>query len=91
MGKRAITQEVKDDVHWWIEFAPKFNGVSLMLENDWCLPNELLSTDSCLTGGGGFSQGDFFHWSFPRYILDLNCNINQLECLDLSDSNKDLG
>ena len=82
-GGRAITQEVKDDVHWWIEFAPKFNGVSLMLANDWCLPNELLSTDSCLTGGGGFSQGDFFHWSFPRYILDLNCNTNQLECLTL--------
>ena len=68
---------------WWVEFTPKFNGTSLIFEPDWSQPDEVLSTDSCLSGGKGFAQGRFFHWEFPREITELNLNINQLECLTL--------
>ena len=79
-----VTDDVRDDVHWWLEFAQNFNGVSLMLETDFSAPDQVISSDSCLTGGGGFNGTEFFHWSFPEKLRKLSLNINQLECLVLT-------
>ena len=78
---RMVTTDVKKDIEWWVEFAPTYNGVSLMLENDWSSPDEVFSSDSCLSGGGALTQKSFVQWTYPREITKLRCNINQLECL----------
>ena len=82
-GRMTIPKSVRLDIQWWEQLAPHFNGTSFMLENDWMEPDVLVSTDSCLTGGGtfNFTTGGFSHWEYPNQIKELNCDINQLECL----------
>ena len=82
-GKRVIPSPVREDISWWQEFAPKFNGVSLITDKWWSKPDEVVSTDSCLDGGGTYFEGNFCHWKYPSAVLRQNWNINQLECLML--------
>ena len=82
-GSRVIPKQVRVDISWWIKFAPKFNGVSLMTEIDWSDSDELVSSDSCLSGGGAFNSisQEFVAWKYPKQILELGLQINELECL----------
>lgn len=41
------------------------------------------SSDSCLSGCGGFWQGNYFHSLFPEFILTKKWNINILEMLSI--------
>ena len=52
-----------------------------MLEHSWTKPNEIFSSDSCLTGGGALTNTEFIQWQYPDEILELKCNINRLECM----------
>ena len=81
VGKRYVPESVKRDISWWIDFAPRFNGISLMMENSWSEVDQEFSSDSCLTGGGAFMKGRFCHFKYPTEIQKLNLNINQLECM----------
>ena len=76
------TQFLKD-VHWWRTFMSHYNGISIIPQVDWSVPDAIISTDSSLTGCGGFScvTGEFFHREFPEYILDYDLDINSLELL----------
>ena len=46
-------------------------------------PDEVFSTDSCLTACGGYWQGNHFHAKFPEKISELNFSINILEMLSI--------
>ena len=85
--KKAKVQRVVDPVHkdiqWWIDFAPLYNRTSLMLDTEWTDLKQWVSSDSCLTGGGVASDSFVIAWKFPKLVLDLKLNINQLECLML--------
>ena len=80
-GSCAIDIETKLDIEWWIKFAPKFDGVTLMLENKWSEPDEFIESDSCLMGGGVCMQNQFFHIEFPHWVKSMCSHINQLECI----------
>ena len=64
-----------------------------MLYEEWCLPDEICSSDSCLHGCGGFWLGKYFHVSFPTKFKERNFHITILEmfaiviCLKLWGSN----
>ena len=48
----------------------------------WSRPDAKMSTDTCLTACGGWSEGDYFHSQFPKAVLQQpNVRINELECL----------
>ncbi len=72
------------DVRWWITFMRVFNGVSLIKDSPWSLPDAVLSTDACLSGGGGFYEGHFFHSSFPDFVRQSAHSINILELMTLA-------
>ena len=38
----------KKDVMTWYRYLPIYNGVSHMLYEEWCLPDEICSSDSYL-------------------------------------------
>jgi hypothetical protein len=78
-----LSREFKRDIQWWCCFIGDFNGVSMMLEEEWSSPDSIISTDACLTGGGGWMQGRFFSSVFPQKVLDLDLHINALELLTL--------
>ena len=90
-NQMKVSHEVYEDVRWWREFAPTFNGISLMLDPWWSQPDEILSSDSCLTGGGAISNNEYIHWLYPKKLADLKLNINVLECLMVVVAVKKLG
>ena len=80
-GKIKITNEVVQDLAWFINFAKQFNGLVL-------LPTiskhpYLIECDACLTGGGGYSESKYFAQKFNLDIINLNLNIAQLEAINL--------
>ena len=61
---------------------PSFNDIGMIPEKRWWGPNALFSTDACLTGLAGWSQGEFFKTQIPWCIRKLpNVSINELEAL----------
>ena len=56
----------------------------MMPESGWSPPDLLFSVDSCLTGCGGWSNGEYFHSKFPEWIMNnREIYINELEALAL--------
>ena len=80
-GARVIPCDVTKDIQWWRDFVPQYNGVSLITNNWWLDPDQVLSTDSCLTGGGCYFRGKYCHWKYPEELLGKGWDINQLECM----------
>ena len=73
--------EVKKDLSWWNRFLYDYNGISIMIYDDWSNPDGIFSTDACLTGIGGFCDGIYFHKSFPDFVLNRGWNICILELI----------
>ena len=76
-----IDEEVRKDIKWWQLCAHNFNGVSLIMNENWEAPDAIFSTDSYLTGGGGWCDREFFHIKYPEWLLEQEADINVLECL----------
>jgi len=81
--RRRLTAEFRKDIGWWLKFLSHFNGVSIMLDQQWLSPDSVVSTDACLKGGGGWLEGEFFSTEFPSWLLALDWHINSLELLTL--------
>ena len=75
----VIPDYVKKDILWWHTFLPYYNGVFMMLYEEWCSPDSVFSSDSCLQGCGGFWRGKYFHSNFPSDFEQHGYSINVLE------------
>ena len=82
-GTHRIPRETQMDLQWWKEFFPLYNGVTMMMNNQWDDPDETLASDSCLSGGGAYIGWQFLHFEFPKSVLKICKHINQLECVTL--------
>lgn len=80
-GKINIPPDCIKDVAWWRYFMESYNGVSMLSVESWSSPDSIMATDACLTGGGGWSEGEYFHCSFPDFITSQPLDINSLELL----------
>ena len=84
-GVKTIPDIVKQDVRWWDLFMRQFNGVTMFPELRWSKPDTVFSTDSCLTGCGGWhpNLGEYFHCTFPPEFIAQwkDLTINELECM----------
>lgn len=78
-----IPDIVKKDLIWWDKFLPIYNGISMMEYESWSKPDSIFSSDSCLTGCGGFWNGCYFHTIFPENILKQSLHISVLEVLSI--------
>ena len=63
---KPVTVEVKEDIEWWKKFGSKHNGITLMVDNKWTQADEWISSDSCLTGGGGLSMKENTYHGITR-------------------------
>ena len=72
-----IHSEMKKDLAWWETFLSEYNGISCIPDNVWSRPDEIFSTDSCLSGCGACSSTHFFHFELPDSIIQQGCYINQ--------------
>ena len=80
----SVPDYIQADVNWWLEFAPKYNGVSMMPPLKWEAPDKIFSVDACLMGAGGFSMDSpssamYFHCAFPENVKLAAQHINGLE------------
>ena len=62
-----LSAAFKQDLYWWHQFLPHFNGVSMISPSSWSGVNSVIETDACLEGGGAinFVLGEYFHFVFP--------------------------
>ena len=80
-GTIQVTENVLQDISWFIKFSEKFNGLIL-------LPNIekqkwVIECDACLSAGGGFSKVSYFAQQFNNNLSNLKLNIAQLEAINL--------
>ena len=68
--KKCVTAQVRKDIQWWVMLSHQYNGISLMTELEWSQPDAVISSDSCLRGGGAFltEEGQFLHWEYPQSV-----------------------
>jgi hypothetical protein len=71
----AVPIDVRRDIEWWREFAPKFNGVSLLYDLEWTHADKLeLYTDACEAGYGACFGARWIAgpWTEPQWSMSLN-------------------
>ena len=82
-GKNTITQEFMEDLRWWKEFLPQFDGTAILwLQDKWGYDQQLAS-DASLTGGGAVFGKEYFHFKFDETVLAETTNISQREMLTI--------
>ena len=74
-----ITCEMRKDLAWWETFLTDYNGISCIPDNIWSPPDEIFSSDSCLSGCGACSSTNYFHFELPDSIIQQGQYINQFE------------
>lgn len=79
-GVINLSLEFKQDLLWFLRFLPDYNGIHLI---DVPTANETVELDSCLTGCGGVHNGQFYHTTFPSFILNEHRPICHLEMLNI--------
>jgi hypothetical protein len=84
-GLHPIHNEFHKDVIWWHTFMAKYNGVSIMLTEQWSQPDITFTSDSCLSGFGAWNPTarTYMKGKFPTHIIDTTQHINQLELLTI--------
>ncbi len=63
-----VSCEFLKDIQWWSKFVVQYNVISMVPMTDWSKPDEILASDACLVGAGGWFNGKYFHCSFPEFI-----------------------
>ena len=75
-----VGREARNDILWWRSSLRVFNGLSCFV-SDITPPNCALYTDSCLEGGAGAYQGEFFYSNFTvdaPLIADMHISCKEL-------------
>ncbi len=80
VGAQPLSLDCRKDVEWWARFLPVHNDVSMMALEEWSEPDEILASDACLVGGGGWSV-------LPMYFSGIHSRTKLThECLRNVDS-----
>lgn len=72
-----VSGEMKRDIDWWVKIAHTFNGTAPILDPR---PTTPISTDACLTGGGGYYRGEWYYVPFAEWpgVADLSINYKEV-------------
>lgn len=76
--RTKVTQDMKEDIVWWLRFLDIFNGTMPMMDGR---PGTSISIDACKVAAGAFFNGDFVYTPWSRKTA--NMPINYLEVLAL--------
>ena len=81
-GRISLDADFRQDIKWFLDFLPSYNGVSVMKHLE-MLPDHEIYLDACLTGCGAISGSHFYHVQFPEFIRKENHHISRLELLNI--------
>ena len=76
-GHTPISEGVRADLRWFMDFLPRFNGVSLISPPH---PAFHIEADSCLKGGGALGDGKCYMYEYPPALAA--AHISQLEAIN---------
>lgn len=80
--RTRVTQEMRADMAWWLEFMACFNGITRMVEYD--RPHAALSIDACPEAAGAHFQGDIVYTPWRQVWPEASgLHVNHLEVLAL--------
>ena len=74
-----ISDEARNDIKWWYEFLPHFQGTVIMWMYEHTDPDTQIAVDACLQGAGGVSEKEYFHLAFPEKVQSEARNIANKE------------
>ena len=77
-GWVTVSEGLRSDVRWFVEFARQFNGVLLIPPS---FPKVVLEVDACLQGGGGFSDKGYYKTRYPIQT-QIDHHIARLEAMN---------
>lgn len=85
-GRHHLSRDFKLDIQWWSRFMEQYNGVSMMLLEEWSHPDAVMASDACLIGCGAWFGAHrlYYHTVFPPCIKERfpsKHHISQLELL----------
>ena len=84
-GKHPVTPGMRKDIIWWQRFAPNFQGVSQIPNNNLGEPDTFISCDATPTACGGWAEpNEYFREVFPSSIRKENWHISALEMVTLT-------
>ncbi len=93
----SLDQATRQDIEWWIQYLPTWNGISVFCDSLWSSNGDLhLWTDASDTGIGGFFGSEWFSVMFTEsygYMKDMSITWRELYALlvaklDLEDAYK---
>ena len=76
--------EIKADFQWWRRFIRDFSGISLIESGIWTEPDKLCAGDACLSGGGAYTDLEYFSIKFPSFLNDTPIHILEFIVLIIS-------
>jgi len=82
-GKSKLPKDFRADIQWWNRYLPNFNGVSVISNEKWSRPDEIIASDACLKGCGATCGTEYFHEVFPEHVISKDLHINALELMAL--------
>lgn len=69
-ARLQLTEDALDDLRWWSEFIQQWNGVSIMLEEEWIAADKIeLFMDACTTGYGAVWGTSWFAGRWTEHHL----------------------
>ena len=66
VARGVLPQGVREDIQWWVDFLPTWNGKSILYALEWVKAELIdLTTDACQTGFGGMYRSEWIagRWS----------------------------
>ena len=79
IGSISITDDVRADINWFLQYAHATNGIFMIEPN---ISVFEIQCDACPRGAGGFSAEHYYSLQFPTDITD-SYHINQLEAANI--------
>ncbi len=79
-GVIQLSANFKKDLSWFLAFLPQYNGIHCLEPSRHTFT---LEVDSCLTGCGGICLPQYYHRTFPLFILEEHHHICHLEMLNV--------
>ena len=81
-GTESLSLGFKQDLEFFIELLPKFNGIRILDKKQLECQDEL-ELDSWLTGCGAYNGSEFYATRFPTAVIEENHCIAHLELLNV--------
>ena len=74
----SLNSEARSDIKWWLDFLPKWNGVSFFQENLTSAKSLHLFTDASNIGMGGVFNHKWFACTWPEHFLSHDINFKEI-------------